>query len=121
MFSLPRDTVDVPLPPGPAATPSGRSTAARSTPLHRRSATAPTSSRATSATRGYNGLKAILGNLYGLDIKYFVEVNFDGFKQVVDALGGVTINVQIPVIDDHYPGDDGRLAPGLHPDAASST
>ena len=34
-----------------------------------------------SATRGYNGLKAILGNLYGLDIKYFVEVNFDGFKR----------------------------------------
>ena len=56
-------------------------------------------------TRGYNALKAVLGNLYGLDIKYYVEVNFDGFKKVVDALGGVTINVQIPVLDDHYPGD----------------
>ena len=54
-------------------------------------------------TRGYNALKATLGNLYGLDIKYFVEVNFDGFKKVVDALGGVTINVQVPVVDDHYP------------------
>src|SRR5262249_42428675 len=38
-----------------------------------------------------------------------VEVNFDGFKQVIDALGGVTINVQVPVMDDYYPGDDGRL------------
>ena len=28
-----------------------------------------------------------MGNLYGLDIKYFVEVNFDGFKNVVDAHG----------------------------------
>ena len=34
-----------------------------------------------SATRGYNGLKAIMGNLYDLDIKYFVEVNFDGLQE----------------------------------------
>ena len=61
-------------------------------------------------TRGYNGLKEVLGYVYGLDIKYFVEVNFDGFKQVVDALGGVTINVQIPVSDESYPSDTGRLA-----------
>jgi hypothetical protein len=38
-----------------------------------------------------------------------VEVNFDGFRSVVDAIGGVTINVQIPVSDDHYPGDHGTL------------
>src|SRR5206468_145559 len=61
------------------------------------------------AQRGFNALKATLGNLYGLNIDYYVEVNFDGFKQVVDTLGGVTINVQIPVMDDHYPGEDGRL------------
>ena len=60
-------------------------------------------------------LKAILGNLYGLDIKYFVEVNFDGFKQVVDALGGVTINVQVPVLDDSYPGRRRPACAGLHP------
>ena len=54
-------------------------------------------------------LKAIIGNLYGLDIKYFVEVNFDGFKKVVDAMGGVTINVQVPVSDDRFPGDNGSL------------
>jgi len=58
---------------------------------------------------GYNGLKAMLGNLYGLDVKYFVEVNFEGFKKVVDTLGGVTINVQIPVVDDHFPAARGNL------------
>ena len=41
----------------------------------------------TTHTRGLNGLKVILGNLYGLDIKYYVEVNFDGFRDGVDALG----------------------------------
>ena len=58
---------------------------------------------------GYNGLKAIMGNLYGLDIKYFVEVNFDGFKKVVDTMGGVTINVQVPVTDDRFPAIDNSL------------
>ena len=63
----------------------------------------------------------VLGNLYKLDIKYFVEVNFTGFKRVVDAMGGVTINVQVPVLDDNYPSDTGPLVAGLHPRRASST
>ena len=50
-----------------------------------------------------------MGNLYGLDIKYFVEVNFDGFKNVVDTMGGVTINVQVPVTDDRFPSLDNSL------------
>ena len=110
MFSLPRDTVDVPIPPGPARSAFGLG-------LHRQDQRLWTSvrnrtdlfpgNRTTCA--GYNGLKAILGNLYGLDIKYFVEVNFDGFKKVVDAMGGVTINVQVPVSDDRFPSLDGSL------------
>jgi len=71
----------------------------------RRSSTAFPGER---ATRGYTGLKAILGNLYGLDIKYYVEVNFKGFREVVDALGGVTVNVQVPLLDDNFPGPGGR-------------
>ena len=109
MFSLPRDTVDVPTPPGPARQAYGpvypKKINAWFTSVRNRADLFP----GTDITRGYNGLKAIIGNLYGLDIKYFVEVNFDGFKAVVDALGGVTINVQIPVVDDRYPGDTGNL------------
>ncbi len=109
MFSLPRDTVDVPVPPGPARLAFGpvypKKINAWFTSVRNRADLFP----GTDVTRGYNGLKAIIGNLYGLDIKYFVEVNFEGFKSVVDALGGVTINVQIPVVDDRYPGDNGSL------------
>ena len=109
MFSLPRDTVDVPVPAGPARQAYGpvyaKKINAWFTSVRNRSDLFP----GTDVTRGYNGLKAIIGNLYGLDIKYFVEVNFEGFKSVVDALGGVTINVQIPVVDDRYPGDNGSL------------
>jgi LCP family protein required for cell wall assembly len=60
------------------------------------------------STRGYNALKSLLGELYGLDIKYFVKVNFEGFRNVVDAMGGVTINVQIPIVDDSFPAGAGR-------------
>jgi LCP family protein required for cell wall assembly len=104
MFGLPRDTVDVPVPPGPArrAYPSGvysRKINAWWTSIHLRSDLFP----GTPKTRGYNGLKAIMGNLYGLDVKYFVEVNFGGFTKIVNLMGGVTVNVQIPVSDDRYP------------------
>ena len=110
MFSLPRDSTGIPMPPGPLsrAYPNGYQLKINSffTNVRNRPDLVP----GTSKTRGYNGLKAVLGELYGLDIKYFVEVNFDGFKQVVDALGGVTINVQVPVTDESYPSDTGRLS-----------
>ena len=109
MFSLPRDTVDVPIPPGPARRVWGRSYAGKINSFfannRRRADLWPGNDR----TRGYNALKTVLGEFYGLDIKYFVEVNFDGFKKVVDAVGGVTINVQIPVSDDRFPGETGQL------------
>jgi LCP family protein required for cell wall assembly len=109
MFSLPRDTVDVPVPEGPARQAFGsvytKKINAWFTAIRNRADLFP----GTDRTRGYNGLKAIIGNLYDLDIKYFVEVNFEGFVSVVDAVGGVTINVQIPVVDDRYPGAGGRL------------
>jgi LCP family protein required for cell wall assembly len=101
--------VDVPVPPGPAQQAFGpvyeKKINAWFTSIRNREDLFP----GTDRTRGYNGLKAIIGNLYGLDIKYFVEVNFEGFVKVVDALGGVTINVQVPVVDDRYPGEGGRL------------
>ena len=122
MFSLPRDTVDVPIPPGPARNVFG---SAYSRQDQRLFDGGPQPLRPLPGQRARRAattaLKAILGNLYGLDIKYFVEVNFDGFKKVVDAIGGVTINVQVPVSDDRFPVDDGRLAAGLHPERASST
>jgi LCP family protein required for cell wall assembly len=109
MFSLPRDTENVPVPPGPAqrlfGTVYGGKINGWFQAVRNRADLFP----GTSRTRGYNGLKAIIGNLYGLDIKYFVEVNFDGFRSVVDSVGGVTINVQIPVSDDRYPGQAGTL------------
>jgi LCP family protein required for cell wall assembly len=109
MFQLPRDTVDIPLPPGPAQNVFGSVYRGKINSLWTAATLRPDLFPGTQAQRGFSALKATLGNLYGLQIDYYVEVNFDGFKQVVDTLGGVTINVQNPVTDDYYPGDDGRL------------
>ncbi|MGZ9276186.1 MAG: LCP family protein [Candidatus Limnocylindrales bacterium] len=109
MFSLPRDTQNVPIPAGPARSVWGRVYGGKINSFfaqnRRRADLWPGNDR----TRGYNALKSVLGELYGLDIRYFVEVNFNGFKKVVDAVGGVTINVQVPVVDDQFPGTTGRV------------
>jgi LCP family protein required for cell wall assembly len=103
MFQLPRDTVDVPIPPGPARRLWGSVFQRKINGFFVDARHRSDIFGGTGDQPGYNGLKAILGNLYGLDIKYYIEVNFDGFRKVVDALGGVTVNVQVPLLDDDFP------------------
>ena len=105
MFSLPRDTVGVPLPPIPARSVFGATWDRKINALFGQARARPD----LFPGGGYEGLKDTLGYLYGIPINYFVEVDFGGFKTVVDALGGVTVNVQVPVVDDYYPGDNGTL------------
>lgn len=107
MFSLPRDTVDVPIPAGPARSVFGSVYRGKINSLWLNSRYRADAFAGTDKSRGFNAIKSVLGELYGLDIQYYVMVNFEGFKNIVDTLGGVTINVQNPVLDDHYPGDRG--------------
>ncbi|HET7034327.1 MAG TPA: LCP family protein [Thermomicrobiaceae bacterium] len=43
---------------------------------------------------------------FDIPISYFAEVDLAGFQQIVDTLGGVTIDVQAPLKDDEYPADN---------------
>jgi LCP family protein required for cell wall assembly len=61
----------------------------------------------TAQARGFAALKAILGELYGLDIRYYVKVDFGGFRDVVNTVGGLQINVQMPVYESTYPTGSG--------------
>lgn len=63
--------------------------------------------------------KELLGYLLGLDIHYFVLVDLEGFVDIIDALGGIDIEVKFPIHDDEYPNVDGTfsvvdLAPGTY-------
>ena len=44
---------------------------------------------------------------FAVPVHYFAQVDFNGFRRIVDALGGVTVDVQRPLIDNEYPADYG--------------
>jgi LCP family protein required for cell wall assembly len=50
--------------------------------------------------------KATVSNLLGVSVDYFVQVDFNGFRQIVDAIGGITIDVKKPLVDNEYPTED---------------
>lgn len=49
--------------------------------------------------------------LTGIKIPYYGVITFDGFRQGVDAVGGVTLDVERPISDHEYPGDHYDLIP----------
>ncbi len=49
----------------------------------------------------------VVSDLLGIPIKYYVQVNFNGFKDIVDALGGVTLDVEQDM--NHYDPEDGGI------------
>ncbi len=54
---------------------------------------------------GVDASMRTLENLYGIDITYFVRVNFDTLIKLVDAVGGLDIYVEYPFetyTDDYY-------------------
>jgi len=50
--------------------------------------------------------KRTIQSNFGVPVHYYIRVNFDGFRKIVDALGGIDITVEEPIWDDRYPTDD---------------
>ncbi len=48
-------------------------------------------------------LKQTVSSIFDIPIHYFIRVDFQGFKKIVDAFGGVTINVEKDLSDPFYP------------------
>jgi LCP family protein required for cell wall assembly len=46
--------------------------------------------------KGLEDMKTILGEVTGLPIHYAVSINFAGFKQLINAIGGVEITLDAP-------------------------
>ncbi|WP_448626338.1 LCP family glycopolymer transferase [Geodermatophilus sp. URMC 64] len=65
---------------------------------------------------GADFLKLGVGEALGLHIDYFVLVNLEGFSRLVDALGGITVNINywVPINGDPGTGElpDDYFAPG---------
>lgn len=48
----------------------------------------------------------VIGQMLDIPIHYYVRVNFDGFANMVDQLGGLPIEVQNAFVDHQYPTDN---------------
>jgi LCP family protein required for cell wall assembly len=74
-----------------------------------------------SDNEGADAIKQAVAGSLGIDVDYYVLVNLDGFKKIVDAMGGVTVNINervaihgntdlgIPPVDYLEPGPDQEL------------
>ncbi|MFF2886775.1 LCP family protein [Paenibacillus sp. NPDC057967] len=59
-------------------------------------------------------VKEVMGKLFDIDIKYASMINFQGFSDVVDALGGISVNVDMRMkYKDTRDGTDIDLQPGI--------
>ena len=52
---------------------------------------------------GWNIMKYSVGTVTGIIPKYFIAVDFSGFKKAIDILGGVRVNVPKTYDDSFYP------------------
>ncbi|MBW4061406.1 LCP family protein [Candidatus Saccharibacteria bacterium] len=74
------------------------------------------------AANAYGGVQLAeqtVSNTLGIPINYYILTNFSGLKSIVDAVGGLDINVKTALIDPDYPCDDNQykacglnIAPG---------
>src|SRR5260370_26450483 len=43
---------------------------------------------------------------FGVAVDYFARVDFAAFRQGIDALGGIVVDVDRPILDNEYPTED---------------
>ncbi len=63
------------------------------------------------AANSYGGpelARKVVQNVIGVPIHYYTVIDFSGFKQAIDAVGGVDINVPKALYDPEFPCDNGR-------------
>jgi LCP family protein required for cell wall assembly len=47
--------------------------------------------------------KATVRENFGIPIHYYAMVNFSGFEQIVDTIGGINLDVPRPLVDNKFP------------------
>jgi len=57
-----------------------------------------------SGKSGIENLKKTLADITGQPIDYYIALDFDGFRQIINELGGIKIQVQKDLHDERYPG-----------------
>jgi len=50
-----------------------------------------------------NALKAAVGLIFDIEVDYYAKVDLEGYVAMIDAVGGVTIDVPKRLVDESYP------------------
>jgi LCP family protein required for cell wall assembly len=117
LFSLPRNLEDLPFPADsplreiyPEGFDAGSESESLLNAIYRNGPAAHPDVLGPTADPGADFLKLGVGEALGLPIDYYLLVNLDGFSRLVDALGGITVNVN------YYVPINGQTAEGVLPD-----
>lgn len=105
LFSIPRNIWGVPLPPA-AASRFGDTYDNLLNSLYPFALAHPEAFRG-GRDPGATALKQVIANLLGIRIDYYALVDFAGFVDVIDALGGVDMNIPKAVLDRVSPATPG--------------
>ena len=107
LFSLPRQTQRIPFPPGSALAakwPKGFTSGITNDQEYSLNAIydnvpaqAPEAIPPGVEDPGAEALKLGVGTALGLKVDYYAMVNMDGFVEFINALGGITVNINRPV------------------------
>ena len=55
------------------------------------------------AMRGTDGAKGTVGNLLGHEIDYYARIDFQGFTEIIDVIGGIEVRVPEQIYDEKFP------------------
>ncbi|HEU0286971.1 MAG TPA: LCP family protein, partial [Nocardioidaceae bacterium] len=105
LFSLPRNLEDVPFPKGTPLhkaypdgfTGDGSELEWMLNAIYRNVPEQQPGILGKTSNEGADALKLGVSGALGINVDYYVLVNLDGFKQLIDAMGGVTVNINEPL------------------------
>ncbi|MCX6765635.1 MAG: LCP family protein [Candidatus Moranbacteria bacterium] len=68
---------------------------------------------------GVDPIKSVVEEITGIPIHYFLALDFEGFKKIIDDIGGINIMVERDIYDPRYPGpnysyETFEIKKGLH-------
>lgn len=56
------------------------------------------------SAESFNDLKKVVAQVTGQEVDYYISLDFDGFKKIIDELNGLNIEVTEDIYDSRYPG-----------------
>jgi len=107
LFGIPRYLTNVPLPPRSVNAFPCRCFPSYINALYRHAEDHPEWFAGADGERGLRATEEAIGALVGLQLDGRLVIDLQGFVRLVDALGGLTINVPDPLYDPLYPLADG--------------